>query len=112
MDTCLRRYLRGTEPKPMKPFYVYILASQKNGTLYTGHTDDISARIYAHKEGRGSSFTRKYGVKRLVWYEHHQTRDTAKTREYQIKAWKRAWKIRLIEETNPDWDDLYLKLNH
>ncbi|WP_084420873.1 GIY-YIG nuclease family protein [Henriciella litoralis] len=96
----------------MKPFYVYILASQKNGTLYTGHTDDISTRIYAHKEGRGSAFTRKYGVKRLVWYEHHQTRDGAKTREYQIKAWKRAWKIRLIEETNPDWDDLYLKLNH
>ncbi|MGB3625126.1 MAG: GIY-YIG nuclease family protein [Henriciella sp.] len=95
-----------------KPFYVYILASQKNGTLYTGHTDDIAARVFAHKEGRGSAFTKKYRVTRLVWYEHHQTRDGAKTREYQIKTWKRAWKIRLIEELNPDWDDLYLKLNH
>lgn len=96
----------------MKPFYTYILASQKNGTLYTGHTDDISGRVWAHKEGLGSIFTRKYGVSRLVWYEHHATRDAAKTREYQIKKWKRAWKIELIEAQNPDWLDLYMKLNH
>ena len=95
----------------MQVFYVYILASQKNGTLYTGHTDDISKRVWAHKEGLGSIFTRKYAVTRLVWYEHHQTREGARTREYQIKAWKRAWKIRLIEERNPHWYDLYLELN-
>ena len=96
----------------MKPFYVYILASQKNGTLYTGHTDDISKRVWEHKQGLGSVFTRKYGVTRLVWFEPHDARDSAKTREYQIKSWKRAWKIELIEATNSDWLDLYLKLNH
>ena len=93
-------------------FYVYILASQKNGTLYIGSTDDISYRIWNHKEGRGAAFTRKYNVKRLVWYEIHETRDSAKIREYQMKKWKRDWKINLIEESNPDWFDLYLKLNH
>jgi putative endonuclease len=93
-------------------FYVYILASQKNGTLYIGSTDDISYRIWNHKEGRGAAFTRKYNVKRLVWYEIHETRDSAKIREYQMKKWKRDWKIKLIEESNPDWFDLYLKLNH
>ena len=93
-------------------FYVYILASQKNGTLYAGHTDDIALRVWNHKEGRGAAFTRKHGVTRLVWYELHDTRDSAKTREYQIKKWKRAWKIRLIEEANPDWRDLYFDLNN
>lgn len=93
-------------------FYVYILASQKNGTLYIGSTDDISYRIWNHKEGRGAAFTRKYNVKRLVWYEIHETRDSAKIREYQMKKWKRDWKIKLIKESNPDWFDLYLKLNH
>ncbi|MEO0883045.1 MAG: GIY-YIG nuclease family protein [Pseudomonadota bacterium] len=92
-------------------FYTYLLASQKNGTLYAGHTDDISHRIHEHKEGRGAAFTKKYNVTRLVWYERHETREGAKTREYQIKAWKRAWKIRLIEDNNPDWRDLYLELN-
>ncbi|WP_300378257.1 GIY-YIG nuclease family protein [Henriciella sp.] len=89
-----------------------MLASQKNGTLYTGHTDDISQRIWLHKQGLGAVFTQKYGVTRLVWLEAHETRNSAKTREYQIKKWKRAWKIRLIEETNPGWADLYLTLNH
>lgn len=92
-------------------FYVYILASKRNGTLYTGHTDDLAGRIWAHKEGLGSIFTRKYGVKTLVWYEAHDTRESAKWREYRIKAWKRDWKLRLIEKDNPDWDDLYLTLN-
>ena len=93
-------------------FFVYILASQKNGTLYIGSTDDIAYRIWNHKEGRGAAFTRKYDVKRLVWYDVFETREAAKTKEYQMKKWKRAWKIRLIEESNPDWLDLYLKLNH
>ncbi|KDA02789.1 GIY-YIG nuclease family protein [Hyphomonas oceanitis] len=92
-------------------FYVYIMASQKIGTLYTGHTDDIAYRTWNHREGRGAAFTRQHSVKRLVWYEVHESRESAKTREYQIKKWKRAWKIRLIEEANPDWRDLYFTLN-
>ena len=92
-------------------FYVYLLASKKNGTLYCGSTDDIAYRVWNHKDGRGAAFTRKYNVTRLVWYELHDTREASKTREYQIKTWKRDWKIRLIEETNPHWNDLYLQLN-
>jgi len=92
-------------------FFVYILASQKNGTLYTGHTDDLEQRIFDHREGRGSAFTRKYKVTRLVWIEAHDTRESAKWREYRIKDWKRAWKIRLIEELNPGWDDLFMTVN-
>lgn len=109
MDTCLRRHRRreGLE----RSFWVYLLASQKNGTLYCGHTDDLVRRVFEHRDGRGSAFTRKYRVTRLVWCEPHQTREAAKTREYQIKAWKRAWKIEMIEKENPHWDDLYLKLN-
>ena len=94
-----------------RAFWVYLLASQKNGTLYCGHTDDLTRRVFEHREGRGSTFTRKYNVKRLVWYEPHETREAAKMREYRIKAWKRAWKVRLIEEHNPNWDDLYMRLN-
>lgn len=93
-------------------FYVYLLASQKNGTLYCGHTDDIAKRVTEHKDGAGAVFTSKYGVKRLVWYELHDTREAAKNREYQIKKWNRAWKIRLIETANPDWMDLYNLLNN
>ena len=95
-----------------KQFYVYILASQKNGTLYTGHTDDIVRRVWEHREGFRPGFTKKYNVKRLVWLEAHPTRESAFRRERQIKKWNRAWKIELIEALNPDWDDLYLKLNH
>ncbi|MEM9738446.1 MAG: GIY-YIG nuclease family protein [Pseudomonadota bacterium] len=92
-------------------FYVYILASQKNGTRYTGHTDDLEQRIFDHREGRGCVFTRQYGITRLVWTEEHDTRESAKWREYRIKAWKRAWKTRLIEEMNPNWEDLFLRIN-
>lgn len=92
-------------------FFVYILANRKNGTLYVGHTDDLEQRIFDDREGRGSAFTRKYGVNRLVWVETHDTRDSAKWREYRIKGWKQSWKIRLIEENNRNWDDLYLTLN-
>ncbi len=93
-------------------FYTYLLASQKNGTFYAGHTDDLRVRILAHKEGRGAAFTREHNVKRLVWFETYETRDAAKTKEYQIKKWKRGWKIRLVEEANPDWKDLYPDLNN
>ena len=94
-----------------RQFWVYLLASQKNGTLCCGHTEDLARRTFEHREGRGSTFTRKYNVTRLVWCEPHDTREAAKKREYQIKAWKRAWKIRLIEMHNPNWDDFYLRLN-
>ena len=93
-------------------FYTYLLASQKNGTLYAGHTDNISERVAAHKAGHGAQFTKKHKVHRLVWFEPHETRENAKRREYQIKKWKRAWKIKLVEEENPDWRDLYLDLNN
>jgi putative endonuclease len=87
-------------------FYVYILASQRNGTLYIGYTDDLSRRMIEHKEGVFRGFAWKYGVDRLGWFEAHETRDAAWTRERQMKKWRRAWKIELIERLNPDWRDL------
>jgi putative endonuclease len=86
--------------------FVYILASKRNGTLYTGVTCDIPKRIQAHREGRGSEFVAKYNVTRLVWYEEHPFYANAIQRETNIKRWKRAWKLALIEKTNPNWDDL------
>jgi putative endonuclease len=88
-------------------FYTYIVASKRNGTIYTGHTDDIVRRIYEHREKMRRGFTAKYGVSVLVWYEPHETREGAFHRERQIKEWRRAWKLRLIEEKNPTWQDLY-----
>lgn len=107
---CLRSQV-SSENEMGRAFWVYLLASQKNGTLYCGHTDDLARRVFDHREGRGSAFTRKYRVHQLVWYEPHESRESAKTQEYQVKKWKRAWKIRLIERENPNWDDLYLRLN-
>lgn len=95
----------------MKPFFVYILASRKNGTLYTGHTDDLFKRVWEHKEEIRKGFTSRYGVKRLVWFEAHDTRESAVLREKRIKKWNRAWKIKLIEEDNSDWVDLFESLN-
>lgn len=95
----------------MKPFFVYILASKRNGTLYTGSTDDLGRRVWEHKEKIRKGFTAKYDVGRLVWYETHDTREAALLREKQIKKWNRSWKLRMIEVINPDWDDLYLTLN-
>ena len=92
-------------------FWVYLMTNRKNGTLYCGHTNDLAKRAHQHRTGRGSAFTRKYRLTRLVWCEPHETREGAKQREYRIKSWNRAWKIKLIEETNPNWDDLYLTLN-
>jgi putative endonuclease len=93
-------------------FWVYILASKRNGTLYTGHTDDLPHRTGQHQHENLKGFTSKYDVKILVWFEEHQTRIQARTREKQIKEWRRAWKLRLIEMTNPDWKDLSLDLNN
>jgi putative endonuclease len=91
----------------MKAGYVYIMASRKNGTIYIGVTSDLIARVYAHREGLVAGFTKRYGCKLLVWYEAFEDIQHARQRELQLKEWKRAWKIRLIEETNLDWDDLY-----
>jgi len=91
----------------MKKFYVYILCNKRNGTLYAGITSDLIKRIYEHKNNLVEGFTQKYNVHRLVWYEIHETAGTAISREKQIKAWKRQWKLRLIEENKPEWNDLY-----
>lgn len=88
-------------------FYVYILASRPNGTLYIGHTDSLTVRVGQHRDGLLGTFTRRYGVKTLVWYEPHTSRTAAKQRESRMKKWNRAWKIREIEEMNPRWRDLY-----
>ncbi len=89
------------------PFYTYLLSSDRNETLYCGHTDDLAKRIWEHREKIYDGFTAKYGVARLVWYEVHDTRESAFTRERQIKKWNRSWKVRMIEERNPKWLDLY-----
>ena len=92
-------------------FYVYIMASQRNGTLYTGVTGDLARRAYEHREGLIKGFTSRYGVKMLVWYEDFPTADEAITSEKRIKRWRRAWKLELIEKMNPQWLDLYLTFN-
>jgi putative endonuclease len=94
----------------MKHYYVYILASGKNGTLYVGMTGDLIKRVYQHKNNLVEGFTQKYNIHDLVYYE--QGNDVSKVirRETQLKRWKRAWKIRLIEEANPGWNDLYPSL--
>ena len=83
------------------------MASSPNGTLYTGVTSDLPLRVAQHKEGAFGGFTEKYGCKMLVWFERHDEIEPAIVREKQIKEWKRLWKLRLIEELNPDWNDLY-----
>ncbi|HEY0282414.1 MAG TPA: GIY-YIG nuclease family protein [Rhizomicrobium sp.] len=93
-----------------KLYYVYMLASQRNGTLYTGVTNDIGRRIWEHKSDLVEGFTKKYGVHILVWYEVYEDINVAIAREKQIKGWNRAWKIRLIEKENSGWNDLYEKL--
>jgi putative endonuclease len=86
--------------------YVYILASAKNGTLYIGVTNNLSARVYAHKQGTASVFTKRYGVNLLVWYEEYPIVPDAIQRETSLKRWKRDWKIKLIEQVNPEWEYL------
>jgi putative endonuclease len=86
---------------------VYIMASRYRGTLYIGVTSNLGKRVLEHKDGSIGGFTAKYDVKTLVWYEHHATMDDAILRETQLKAWRRAWKLELIEGFNPDWIDLH-----
>ena len=91
-------------------YYVYILASGYNGTLYTGVTNDLARRVSEHKMKVFAGFTTDYGVDKLVWFEHHTDVEAAIMREKRIKRWRRMWKIRLIETGNPDWRDLYADL--
>lgn len=94
----------------MKQPAVYILASERNGTLYIGVTSDLLKRTWQHREHVVDGFTKKYEVSILVWYELHETMDSAILREKQLKKWNRQWKVRLIEESNPYWNDLWSKI--
>ena len=99
------------EESEVKQPAVYVLASRRNGTLYTGVTSDLPRRVHAHRSDAVDGLTKCYSVHLLVWYELHDTREAAKARERKIKKWNRDWKVRLIEELNPQWRDLYETLN-
>ena len=88
-------------------FFVYIMASRRNGTPYIGHTDDLIARVTQHREHLIPGFTSRYDVVGLVWWEAHGSRDAAFARERAMKKWRRLWKLELIERFNPEWRDLY-----
>jgi len=94
----------------MSSFWVYILASRPGGTLYVGVTNNLVRRVYEHREGLAPGFTKKYGVKMLVYYEAHDTVLAAIQREKNIKHWSREWKIDLILSANPEWRDLYAEI--
>jgi len=91
----------------MKQPCVYLLANKRNGTLYCGVTSNLVQRIWQHKNDLVEGFSKRYGVHILVWYEAHETMETAIAREKTIKEWKRAWKLKIIETMNPTWRDLY-----
>ncbi|NRG16846.1 GIY-YIG nuclease family protein [Rhizobiales bacterium] len=93
------------------PFYIYILASRMRGTLYIGVTNDLGRRVFEHRSGTGSEFTRKHGATKLVYYERYERIDEAIAQEKRLKRWARSWKIQIIESFNPNWDDLYETLN-
>jgi len=94
----------------MKQYFVYILASKRNGTLYIGLTNDLLRRIYEDKNDLIEGFTKKYGIHLLVYYEVYGNINDAIAREKHMKKWNRQWKINLIEKSNPDWEDLYCNL--
>jgi putative endonuclease len=89
---------------------VYLMASQRNGTLYVGVTSELKKRVWQHRNDSHDGFTKNYGVRELVYYELHGDMESAITREKKIKKWHRAWKIKLIEEMNPDWNDLWTSI--
>ena len=94
----------------LKEYFVYILASKKNGTLYIGVTNDLLRRIWEHKNGVVEGFSKRYFIKKLVYFEESSSVESAIIREKRLKAWKRDWKIELIEKHNPDWKDLYAEI--
>lgn len=95
-----------------KNFYVYMMASKKNGTIYVGVTSDLKKRVWQHKNNVVEGFTEKYDVHNLVWYEHHENAESAITKEKRMKDWHREWKIKRIVEMNPNWKDLYDDICH
>jgi putative endonuclease len=95
---------------PMESAWVYIMTNRPNGTLYTGVTSNLARRVYEHREGLIEGFTKRYGLKRLVYCETHADISAAIQREHNMKHWPRKWKVRLILSTNPDWSDLYDRL--
>ena len=90
-----------------KHFFVYMMTNRPQGTLYIGVTSDLVKRVYEHRTNAADGFTRRYTLHRLVWFEPHADAENAILREKRLKKWRRAWKLRLIEEQNPDWRDLY-----
>ena len=101
------RRIKFSDPLNTMQPAVYILSSQRNGTLYVGVTSSLPTRIWQHKQGLIEGFSKRYNVKILVWYEIHETMESAITREKMIKKWRRAWKLELIEQNNPTWRDLW-----
>jgi putative endonuclease len=99
--------IHGRHSRRMRLFYVYIMTNRPNGTLYVGVTNNLGIRAWQHREGIIDGFTKRYGLKRLVWYEVHESIIAAIQREKNIKHWPRAWKVRLILAMNPNWDDLH-----
>lgn len=93
-------------------YFVYLLASRRNGTLYVGVTNDLARRLGEHRAGFGSAFTRRHGVATLVWFEPHERIDEAIARERQLKGWNRNWKLKLIETANPTWRDVAESIPH
>ena len=96
----------------MRGGWVYIMTNRANGTLYTGVTSDLSRRVWEHREALHEGFTKRYGLNRLVYYTWFEDIRDAIQRERNMKHWKRGWKVKVILEMNPDWDDLYEALNH
>ena len=107
VQSCWGPARAGMTGKMERGGFVYIMASRRNGTIYLGVTSDLVRRVWLHREGQVEGFTKRYGCKMLVWSERHDTIEAAIVREKQMKEWKRAWKLRVIEELNPGWDDLY-----
>ncbi len=107
-DTYQRPRRRSGESRnPLRQPCVYLLASSRNGTIYAGVTSNLIQRVWQHKNDQVEGFTRRYGVHTLVWYEAHESMEAAIVREKAIKEWKRAWKMGLVGESNPEWNDLY-----
>jgi putative endonuclease len=92
------------------PYYVYLLASQKNGTLYAGVTSDLVRRVHDHRNGLVEGFSKRHQVHHLVWFDSTDSVEAAIQREKQVKNWKREWKVQMIQKANPDWLDLYESL--
>lgn len=90
-----------------RPGYVYIMASKRNGTIYIGVTSNLPERVFQHRNGQVEGFTKQYGCKIVVWYQPFENLHDARRREVQMKSWRRLWKLREIEDMNPDWKDLY-----